>query len=114
MIASLSKLEDEVKVKDDLNQMNEAKKNSLELDGIAKQVKIEKFQRICMNKTLEITKLKEDNSGGNSSEHKVKVKKLQEELKDKTKKVDDGEKRVDDLMKKFSNETMLEPRLKLK
>ena len=53
-----SELKNQLKVKDDINQMNEGKINSLEMDGDVKDVKIEKFQWIFMNMTAEIERLK--------------------------------------------------------
>ena len=77
----ISTLEEELKVKEDLYQMSEAKNNSLEIDSHQKQANIEKFNRILVNVTAENRKLKEEAKAGTSSELKGKVKKITEEIK---------------------------------
>jgi hypothetical protein len=77
----ISCIEEELKVKEDLYQMSEAKRNSLEIDSLQKQASIEKFNRIVVNVTSENKKLKEDAKAGTNSELKAKVKKLTEEIK---------------------------------
>ena len=103
----ISTLEEELKVKEDLYQMSEAKNNSMEIDSLQKQANIEKFNRILVNVTAENRKLKEDAKAGTNSEVKAKVKKLTEEIKEKNKKMDDSEKRIRELMKKFGEENNL-------
>ena len=103
----ISNLEEKMKVKDDIILMNEAKINSLEMEGLQKQAKMDKFQRIVVNVTAENKKLKEEAKAGTSSEMKGKVKKLNEELKEKNKKIEESDKRVIELMKKFGDETNL-------
>ena len=101
----ISALEEKLKVKEDLYQMSEAKINSLEIDGLQKQAKLEKFNRIVVNVTADNKKLKEDAKAGSSSELRGKVKKLSEEIKEKNKKQDDSEKKINELMKKLAEET---------
>ena len=103
----LSCMEEATKVKDDLLQISEAARNSLEIDGLQKQAQIEKFQRIFGNMTTKIKRLEEDASVGNGTDVKGKVKKLIDELKEKSKKLEDSGKRNSDLMKKFGEETNL-------
>ena len=103
----LSCMEEAAKVKDDLLQISEAARNSLEIDGLQKQAQIEKFMRIFGNMTTKIKRLEEDASVGNGMDVKGKVKKLIDELKEKSKKLEDSGKRNSDLMKKFGEETNL-------
>ena len=54
--------------------MNEAKINSLEIEDLAKQAKIDKFNRIVNNMTAEIKRLKANDEPGTNNEIKKKVK----------------------------------------
>ena len=73
--------------------------NSLELEGLQKQAQVDKFQRIVINMTAEIKKLKSEGKGDTNSEIKGKVKKLGDEVKDKNKKIAEKEAKVTDLLK---------------
>jgi hypothetical protein len=105
MKLKISTMEEAFKVKDDIIQINEAKLNSVEMDGLQKQAKIEKFQRIFVNMTSENKRLKEEVKGNAGVEVKEKVKKLSNEIKEKNKKLEENEKRMVDMMKKLSEET---------
>ena len=103
--SKLAELKNQTQVKEDIIQMNEAKINSLEMDGVEKQAKIDKFQRILVNMTAENKRLNEIGTGGNNVELKSKVKKLTDEVKEKNKKVEENDRKMSELMKKFSDET---------
>ena len=100
--AKVASLEEAMVEKDEMMEICTAKKDSLEKDMIDKQAQIDRYRRVIVGMD-KVIKSKGENRAG-TSEDKAKVKKMNEEAKEREKKMETMGKRLDEMTRKVGEE----------
>ena len=105
-----------METKDNLIDLYKSKSDQLEYESINKDVEIKRSKRVIKNMEAEMNKLRNESVTGSEKENKAKIKKLNDEIKAKEKKVVDTEKKLLDTTKQVGEESnkRVEAEMKMK